>query len=404
MIKANSLLYAIYICLIISIFCGAILYFSTLYNQLNIFYNTHEELFVHNYSSVNYAIQGKLSSDRIPDFEESNIKGEYISKQYGAVKLTIVKSYIEDDTISSAHLAGSFKQDGVAIYLSNFSKPLSYSGKLKIVGDNILPGIEISGKNIDGESNDIQLIGNNYVSESGLPKLDEKFKKIFERYSYESKTFSEMYNENDSIIFNSFFDETVEINLSKTVVANIVCKGNIIIRSKDSLRIKKSAKLQDVILIAPKITFEEGFSGSVQAYATTVIEAEKAVALQYPSILCLYNESSTESMIKIGQNCKISGAVIMFGNALNNVDKNSIEIEKGGVLHADIYCTGKLMVKSDVNGTIYTNRFFYKTISSNYDNLISGIEINLKKRPAYFVPIALFNEKLENHGIIKRVF
>jgi hypothetical protein len=201
---------------------------------------------------------------------------------------------------------------------------------------------------------------------------------------------------------NSFFNTTKEIRV-KSNLANIIFKGNFILRSDDSIRVKKNTVLEDVILIAPKITFEEGFKGTVQAFATKGIELEDKVTLNYPSVICVFNESTDTSKIKIKKKCQIMGAVVLFGNPDNLIDKNIIEIDENGLLFGDLYCTGKLMLKSNVYGSVFTNRFFKKTNSSSYDNLISNIEINTKKRPDYFISIPLFNTKATTYAVIKKV-
>ncbi|MNE42039.1 hypothetical protein D3C80_1361450 [compost metagenome] len=206
----------------------------------------------------------------------------------------------------------------------------------------------------------------------------------------------------DSLYYNSFLNITKEITINQNL-SNIIFKGNFILRSEDSIRVKKNTVLEDIILIAPKITFEEGFKGTVQAFATKGIELEEKVTLNYPSVICVYNEGTEESKIKIKKECTIAGAVVLFGNKIDLIDKHSIEIDEEGLLFGDLYCTGKLMIKSNVYGSVYTNRFFLKTGSTSYDNLISDIEINTTKRPDYFISIPLFNTKITNYGVIKKV-
>ncbi|WP_431244374.1 hypothetical protein ACQ9BO_08685 [Flavobacterium sp. P21] len=161
--------------------------------------------------------------------------------------------------------------------------------------------------------------------------------------------------------------------------------------------------LEDVILIAPKITFEEGFTGTIQAFATKGIELDEKVTLNYPSVVCVYNESTDESKIKIKKGCQIYGAVVLFGNTNELLNKNTIEIDEDGLLTGDLYCSGKLMLKSNVYGSVYTNRFFLKTEVSSYENMISNIEINSAKRPEYFISIPLFDTQKTTYGIIKKV-
>jgi hypothetical protein len=244
--------------------------------------------------------------------------------------------------------------------------------------------------------------GKNTVSEIRLPDINPKFKKIFDRILAEKIALSEVDKPKDSLYYNSFFNETKEINVNP-ILGNVIFKGNIILRSKDSIRVRKSTVLEDIILIAPKITFEEGFKGTVQAFATKGIELEQKVTLNYPSVICVYNESTKASNIKIKKESKITGAIVLFGNPLEMLDKNTIDIEEEGLIYGDIYCSGKLLLKSNVYGSVYTNRFFYKTESSSYDNTIADIEINATKRPIYFIAIPLFDTKKAAYGILKKV-
>ncbi|MEZ0131020.1 hypothetical protein AB9T88_15125, partial [Flavobacterium sp. LBUM151] len=240
------------------------------------------------------------------------------------------------------------------------------------------------------------------VSEPQLPEINTDFKKIFQGIKSEKTKLTDIEKPKDSLFFNSFFNTTKEIQV-KSTLSNMIFKGNFILRSEDSIRVKRNMVLEDVILIAPKITFEEGFKGTVQAFATKGIELEEKVVLNYPSVLCVYNESLNESKIKIKKECRITGAVVLFGNNDTQIDKNTIEIDEEGLLFGDLYCSGKLMLKSNVFGSVYTNRFFLKTTASSYDNMISNIEINTSKRPDYFVSIPLFNTQKTTYSVIKKV-
>ncbi|OUL62331.1 hypothetical protein [Flavobacterium sp. AJR] len=402
MIKAHSLLYAIYVCLIVSIICGALLYFSNLYNQLNLFYNLQEELYIQNQSVLNFALGNKTVVSEIEKDENSNIEGSYETKQYGLLSLVLAQSYISNDTVSSVHFVGAQNLDKNAVYLTNLSKSLFYSGKVKLIGNNQLPSTFIETSYINNSLNQLTTEGKTTLSEPQLPEINPDFKKIFQGIKSEKSKLADIDKPKDSLYFNSFFNTTKEIQV-KSILGNIIFKGNFILRSEDSIRVKKNTVLEDVILIAPKITFEEGFKGTVQAFATKGIELEEKVVLNYPSVICVYNESADESKIKIKKECQITGAVVLFGNTNTLIDKNIIEIDEKGLLFGDLYCSGRLMLKSNVYGSVYTNRFFLKTASSSYENMISEIEINTEKRPAYFVSIPLFNTQKTTYSVIKKV-
>lgn len=402
MVKAHSLLYAIYICLIVSIICGALLYFSNLYNQLNLYYNLQEELYIQNQSVLNFALGNKTIPAEIDKDENSGIEASFETKSYGLLSLVLAKSYIANDTVSSVHFVGQRNFDQTAIYLTNLSKSLFYSGKVKLIGNNQLPSTFIETSYINNSLNQLTAEGKITISETQLPEINPDFKKIFYGIQSEKIKLSDVEKPKDSLFYNSFFNTTKEVAV-KSNLGNIIFKGNFILRSEDSIRVKKNTVLEDVILIAPKITFEEGFKGTVQAFATKGIELEEKVTLNYPSVICVYNESAEESKIKIKKGCHITGAVVLFGNSNDVIDKNTIEIDEEGLLFGDVYCSGKLMLKSNVYGSVYTNRFFLKNGSSSYENMISDIEINTGKRPDYFISIPLFNAKTTTYGVIKKV-
>lgn len=402
MVKAHSLLYAIYICLIVSIICGALLFFSNLYGQLNLYYNLQEELYINNQSIVNLALENKETLQEPIQDEKSGIIGNYSIKSYGLLNLLLVTSETNKDTVQSAHFIGQYTKDKIALFLTNFSKSLTYTGTVKLIGDRSLPSTYIETAYINNKPNQLIIDGKNTISENQLPEINPDFKKIFYGIRAEKTNLSDVEKPKDSLYFNSFFNTTKEIYLN-SIVSNVIFKGNFILRSKDSLHIKKNTVLEDVILIAPKITFESGFKGTVQAFASERIELEQNVILNYPSVVCIYNNSSDDSKIKIKKECKITGAVVLFGNTNEMIDKNSIEIDEEGLLFGNIYCSGKLFLKSKVYGSVYTNKLFYKTESASYDNMVSDIEINAKKWPDYFISIPIFESKNASHGIIKKV-
>ncbi len=76
---------------------------------------------------------------------------------------------------------------------------------------------------------------------------------------------------------NSFFTPTLTIDLNvPTTLDEIRLIGNIWIRSTAPITIGASCKLIDVVISAPIISFEEGFSGQVQAIASERIEVASA--------------------------------------------------------------------------------------------------------------------------------
>jgi len=403
MVKAHSLLYAIYICLIVSVICGALLYFANLYTQLNLHYNLHEELYLSNQSLVNFALGNKGVEAEVPVDENTGIAGNYEMKNYGLLTLLLARSFVRNDTVASAHFIGYFGKDKIAVWLANYTNPLSFSGAVRLVGDLRLPSEIITPTYITSAMNKLETVGEIKISDRELPEINPAFKTIFDGISAEKTPISEIEKPNDSIYYNSFFNATKEVYVRSNIVARKNFKGNFVLRSKDSLFISKTAVLEDVILAAPKITFEEGFSGTVQAFATSTINTGENVVLNYPSVLCVFNKSTEPAGIKIKKNNTITGAVVLFGNTMEMPRENTIEIAEGGRIIGDIYCAGKLMLQSTLYGTVTTNSFFYKNGSGIFDNLIYNVEINALKQPPYFISVPLFETKEKQYGILKKV-
>lgn len=403
MVKAHSLLYAIYICLIVSLICAAMLSYFNLFGQLNTHYNIREDLFISNQSLVNFALGQQAVSGELPADATSGVTGTYQAKPYGLLTLLLAQSMVKSDTVASAHFVGRYATDKTAVYLANFGRELSYSGHVKLIGDLVLPTNYITPQYLSSGSNELVQQGEKSISHIILPEVNPDFKKIFTALKGENSTISALEKSGDSLYYNSFFSPTKEIFIEGASIGRRIFKGNFILRGKDSIVVNTNTVLEDVILLAPKITFETGFSGNVQAFATTGIDVEEHVQLNYPSVVCLYNDSKNEAKIRIKKETRITGAVVLFGNGIEDIAKNSIAIAENGLITGDIYCTGNLLLKSKVYGSVYTNRFLYKSASTIYENMLVDAAIDNQARPACFIGIPLFNTKTTEYGILKKV-
>ncbi|MNK23702.1 hypothetical protein D3C87_420000 [compost metagenome] len=399
MVRAHSLLYAIYVCLIIALLCGALLYIATMYNQLNIFYTSHEELYIHNQSLVNYALVNIDETEPIEE-EENEIQSSYEVKPYGLLRILTATSAISNDTVTSAHLVGLDKTDKTCVFVPSQGKSLSYAGNVKLIGDKKLPSDYIRPIYIDNRSNKLEIDGKVIISPPVLPELSENLKSLAGLAAPEVKL-KDLPKSKD-FYYNSFLKPTVKVILEAPELTNVSLKGNIILYSNDSIVISSGAVLEDVILVANKIYFQDNFKGSVQAFASEKIETGKNVELKHPSVLCV-EASGAKSSIHIGKENKLYGAIVLHGTVFTDIQHNVIEIEEGSFIAGDIYCSGKLILKSNVYGAVYTNKFSYSTSSSGYDDCIADIEINAMKRPRYFVPVPLF-ENDKNYGTVKKVW
>lgn len=400
MVKAHSLLYAIYISLLIALLTAGILYFSNVYRWLNIYYNTTEDLIIENQSCVNYSLRNFNEKDTV----YNSLKGfssTMDSQNFGLFKLLTVKSFNKKDTVTSTHFLGENCKNEDALFLANFSKSLNYFGNLKIVGNTYLPDERIGQIYISNTINNLFVSRKARLSEIQLPKLDTKIEDAF------NAVFNVIDKGNvtplKNVNINSFTNKTqiVKWNISPD---KLILKGNVILFSKDSIVIKKEDILEDIIVFASKIRVEEGFKGNVQLFSIREINISKNVELKYPSSIVVFNKTKEESSIFIDKEVKICGSVLLFGNELVDLGKNKIDILSNGQILGDIYCSGKLSLQSNVFGSVYTNRFFLEINQTKYDNTLANIEINPSKLPIFYYRLPLFNQKNVSYEVVKKTY
>lgn len=405
MVKAHSLLYAVYICLLMAILCGGLLLLSNLYNQLNLYYVTHESLYISNQSAVNYALGNNLLLEEDELKEETGIHSLFSVKKHGLLPLLLTQSVVQNDTVSSAYFIGQRNlKDKTALYMANFSQPLNLSGNVTINGDVFMPTEQFKETYINNKPNTVRFKGNKKKSEIQLPSISNQCTSIFEIKNNDKVALDAIEKKNDSIYVNSFFKETVTLKINSTVLSNKIIKGNFIITASDSIYIRKNNVLEDVIIMAPKIAIEEGFTGNIQIFAKESITIEKEVTLNYPSIVALYNnEKDKKTFIKINKEVKVAGTVFLFGNDIVHLDTNTLEIEEKGTIIGTVYCTGILTLKSDVYGSVITNKINHKTAITSYSNTLADIIIDVAKKPNYFIDMPIFNNSNSNYAIIKKV-
>jgi hypothetical protein len=400
MIKAHSLLYAIYISLLIALLTAGIIYFSNVYKWLNIYYNTNEDLIIENQSALNFSLKNSNEKDSI--YNERKGFSNITNKQnFGLFKLLKVTSFNKKDTVISTHFLGGNTKNMDALFLANFSKSLSFFGDLKLIGETYLPNERVNQIYVNNSANSLFVSKKIMLSQIQLPKLDTKIEETF------NSIFDEIDNGNLTplklTIINSFTNKTQIVKWHNNT-NNLTLKGNLILFSNDSIVIKKNDVLEDIIVFSPKIRIEEGFTGNVQLFSNKEINISKNVKLKYPSSVVLFNNSKEESNIKIEEEVRICGSILLFGNELIDLDKNRITILSKGQILGDIYCTGKLNLQSNVYGSVYTNRLFLEVNQTSYDNTLANIEINPSKLPNFYYRLPLFVQKNTNYEVIKKTY
>ena len=249
--------------------------------------------------------------------------------------------------------------------------------------------------------------GTTSSSEKQLPLLSEDVASYHQNLEQIPKNVLPI---SDGIIKDSFFvsfaDTAKLLHHHNPVIIsnNAWLAGKVIVSSDISITVKKDAWLNDVILQAPQVVFESGFTGSAQVFATDSILVQPQVSLKYPSALVLDNisETATKAYIHIADHSKVSGAVLVPKSSFK-INGAVLYIEPKGQIEGMVYVAGKVSLKGKIAGSLYCQGFYLRTASSVYENYLLDATIDITAlHPIWQQPILLKDQVTE--GYIKWLY
>lgn len=408
MLKASSLLYAIFVCLIVSLLSGSlILIFSYQYRLKQQYFLEEELLTAANNNLIQILDQfneNVLDVKGVISADNDEIHTSYAISKWGFYDLLKIKTYHKKDTLYKVGLIGdNSKKENLALYVSDLDKPLKVGGKTKIIGNAKISKYGVSPAYISNQpfSGGKLIEGDVGVSGKRLPELKKVEKTDFEE---EPKVMSLDEIRGEKMFSNSFYKPTIIVQVTEASnIDNIALSGNFIVQSKDSLHIKRSVSLNDILIKAPIVTFEDEFSGTVQVFAERGVYLGKEVALAYPSSIYIDYDPEKATEVFLGEKSKLAGGVVFTGKKYPNSLNRLITIEEDAEVIGDVYCYGKVQLKGRVTGTLYTDRFYLKTTATIYENHIVNGEINSLELPDNFINLPLFANENSRYELIKEL-
>jgi len=300
----------------------------------------------------------------------------------------------------------SIQDTETALYLADKKEPLSLCGSSRILGKISLPNSGIKKAFIEGQ----EFIGtmpnpvNRSRSKKHLPLINSKlFNYLISMLNGELDfgKFNSNYLETHDTIVNNWENETVVIKGNRELTLDQkYIKGKIIVFSDKRITIDKCL-LDGPIFVAPEIEINNGVKGNAQFIASQVISLDSNSKLQYPSSLCLISNWGKEdnSQIKIGNGSQISGDIFLFDQLSRTTNSAKLLIGKKVVITGLVYANGSVEHKGTINGTLYCQHFFLKTPYSTYSNHLLNASIDRTKLPEYFISSLLI--KNTKKGLIK---
>jgi len=396
MLKAGSLLYSIFIALIISAIASSFILINY-YQNLRIAQSEGNIQAISRIESamnlLKVASVHEVSNETIKLFEDDIFPTSIQLHPWGAYFLATAKTSFRQSNFQQSTLQGYRNEAPFAIYLAENNMQLSISGDTKLVGTAFLPLKGVKRAYIEGRTyTGTKLIyGEEKRSNKELPKLNRDLLNylkqnlmdgipngVDEVVTYSGSQVSKVQSFQDST-FCIYSIDPIHLLLDSL-------KGRIVVKSEVSIYIDNQSYIEDVILIAPKIVIQAGFIGTVHLIASDSIVVQPLSQLKYPSSILL-SSSHEESAIVLGEGSSIEGEVILEGDENNLNNMAIIEISENVEIIGNVFCFDKVELKGNVKGSVTCRKFLLRTKTSIYENFILNGSINNFELPNKYLGV-----------------
>lgn len=169
-------------------------------------------------------------------------------------------------------------------------------------------------------------------------------------------------------IRNSFFQTDPLILDTDGRLDDCYLSGNIIFTGGD-IEIGASCRFHDIIAVGRKIRIGEGFTGSLQAFASDSLCLEGRVTLSYPSGLY------SSKYISIGDRSEINGYAIVNIEGALDVRKANYVQSRLATVRGLVYVSGIAQLQGIVSGAVFIEKAVYYSPRGYYENMIYDVTL-----------------------------
>ncbi|MDX2362483.1 MAG: hypothetical protein QNK23_16870 [Crocinitomicaceae bacterium] len=386
-IASSSLGYAISFLLLIGLVCSGVLFITSVNKRIQVGHELDQHMLFNNYFGLRYG----ASTNQVGEQNIVHTSGDtslIIVKNWGAFKVVVSSTFHGSRNVEKSALFGQQTPYKLPVlYVPEHNQEIQLCGDTRIEGTvyRSKRGFErgyIGGQHFTGE----ELVdGKEYQSEKTLPALTIALDQ------FDLAQFSSSATRLESLMNDSSFSFTEPTSLLSSTdglqVSNHF-EGNLVLHSFDSIFVRASAQLVNVILIAPVIRFEAGFQGKVQAIAEIRITCEENVYLDYPSALILREVENLnpqiQSTIYLDQGTRVLGGILLTSEHPNF--RSPVHLELNEALVAGlVYNQGETELQGKIIGSLYTNQFSLNAGGGQYTNALLNATLSNKLLPKDFV-------------------
>ena len=408
-VRASALQFAVLIAVIVFLLLGSFLALTHTHQ----FFNQSSQLLLEVVEASNQGVLASTSNEEKNLKQQSEIAHVILSESWGGFEKISSAASSGSKEFNSIGLLGAVKgSEKTGVYVADNQLPLVLVGNTQIEGASYISdkGVKagvISGNYYNGKE---LIFGPIRRSSGALPSLNEKW--LLDT----KKWLGYIPQETDSVIVitqkhgNSFSQKTAVVYEQGVLQITGTFRGNILLKSNTEIIVDNAAILEDVFVIAPKITIQKGFKGSGHFLASEQLFLEEDIRLSYPSSLVLVDSNTDvkkrvpkgEAPIYISENSKIHGTIIYLPKeSIETHTNTSIQITEKVQLNGDIYCEGNIEIEGDIEGTVYTNRFVSNVSGSTYVNHIFNGKVLGTRISSDFCGLPLDNTK---KGIVQWLY
>lgn len=397
--RAGALYYAIFISFFIALISGFMI-LQQWYQQYYILYVTQGERLERNLQSAGLiSIQNPklfpVNEEKTIDLFEDSLDMVTVAKRWwGGYQLIESSANWRVINKSKKVLVGieTLPKDVITLYLADDGKYLSIAGKTGIKGNCFIPKLGIRKAYIEGTGYAGSKLIDGIVknSEETLPEPDQDF------ISQNKLSEQQKINQTDSIISfeelvkkgaveNSFYNKTLRLNTNAWLtLENTTLKGNIKIFSTTGITVKKTAYLQDIVLYAPKVEFEEEFQGTLQCFATDTLLIGPDCIFKFPTLLALNETTIEKPIVDVGKGTVILGDIVVVAKSESNISLPECTLQEKALVNGSVYCAGKVNLKGSIRGQLFCKGFILRTYSSIYENHLLNAELDGRSLSQYY--------------------
>jgi len=166
--------------------------------------------------------------------------------------------------------------------------------------------------------------------------------------------------------------------------------GNLIIQSAIKIRVTAEARLRDIILIAPNIDIDKGFTGNIQCFAEHTLTVGPESHLKYPTALVLLG-GERDSTIVIQHDARVQGVIVIPGHDRTLASRGVFKIGKKALFHGSAYINGASDIQGSLWGQLVTRTTQVRIGETVYGNHLLDATISAVKRSPYMPASPLWN-------------